>query len=599
MIAESDFLLTGYPVLGGIDDAGGKNHPESNIWCGSLLYRTYALYRDAPNAEKYRQKALELMLNGISIPSDADSGAVYSGKALRDWHDGPNFTENYGLNHHGYLNVGYMVICLSNIAMFHFSCRDYGITPPPEIYHHAAALWRLVKSLTFDDGRLWRIGGDSRVRYCYCQDYAVPMWMLARDLWGDVDADRFLSGWIKQVATEQDSNLDGGFLSGRLASLARVSPLYYCRLEGDRAATMSMAAYWLRDADTSGGTKRDAIPMMDSWYDEFHGAAMVRRKRLASWVWKAAQLPTGTVAPSDRSDLVEWRWNLAGFVHGAGCSAEAEVGPWRIDRFTGGFVNSGRYHWLALNNPAEGSEREKTAQAQIVFAVLPDDATVVVLQQVRALKPVYLNEVAGLFLNVPNDVYNGGERTYRIGGMDRKIAGAGGKRQAEAETISCGDRIGIEGRMTVKAIYGGEVKLRRPGKRTVNVLHSLPLQFSGEGANLYCDLVCLSYDDRQKFCEQNALLYDIGAAVAVDGDPQATLVSQTRAEQKIVEVTGFDGRKYLLVANFGFNKAQLGLPAEATRAEVLSGPKPEAAAYGATIDLAPGQAGLLRFPPKS
>lgn len=184
MISESDFLLDGYSVVGAIDASTGKNKPESNIWCGSMLYRTAAFYPDVPHAEKYRHKAFELMLNGISIPSDAQSGKPYSGKALRDWHVGPNYTERYALNHHGYMNLGYMVVCLSNIAMFHYSCRDHGLDVPEEIYHHAGELWRLVKSLTFEDGRLWRIGGDTRVRYCYCQDYAVPTWMLASDLWG-------------------------------------------------------------------------------------------------------------------------------------------------------------------------------------------------------------------------------------------------------------------------------------------------------------------------------------------------------------------------------------------------------------------------------
>lgn len=599
LISESDFLIEGYPTVAAIDGSSGKNKPESNIWNGSILYRTAALYPDAPNAGNYRHKALELMLNGISIPSDADSDTVYSGRALREWHIGPNFTENYGLHHHSYLNVGYMVICLSNIAIFHYSCEEAGITPPPEIYHHAAELWRLVKSLTFSDGRLWRIGGDTRVRYGYCQDYAVPMWMLARDLLGDPDAEHFLSGWIKLVATEQSGNPDGAFMGGRLTSLAAVSPLYFCRLEGDRAASLSMAAYWMRRAAGTGrNTSSAVIPAMDSWHDEFHGAAMVRGKRLASWVWKSAQRPCGTVAPADRSDLVEWQWNLAGRISGTGCGVSAKIDSWRIDRFAGGFVNCGSYRWFALDNPAEGSKPEETARTQIVFAALPDDATVVVLQQVRTLKPVYLNEVAGLFLNVPNDIYNGSLRTYQIAGSECRIAGAGGKQPPEMETIHCGERLGIEGRMEIRAIYGGELKLQRPGKRLVNLAKNAPLHYSGEGANLYCDLVCLPYDNQQKFYEEDSLLYDIGAAVVIDGESQAALLSAPDAAEKVIEVTGADGQKYLLAANFGPLQVKLALPGEALKAEVLSGPKPEPTASGLAVELASGEAALLRLPLK-
>src|SRR5690606_23469825 len=104
------------------------------------------------------------------------------GKTVADRYVGDNFFDSYALNHHGYLNVGYMVICLSNIAMLHFSYKLQGFKIPDALYHHAEELWSVIRKLTFDDGRLIRIGGDTRIRYCYCQDYILPVWMLAEDL---------------------------------------------------------------------------------------------------------------------------------------------------------------------------------------------------------------------------------------------------------------------------------------------------------------------------------------------------------------------------------------------------------------------------------
>ena len=347
-------------MVGAIDAATGKNKPESNIWNGSMLFRTAALYPDTPNAAKYKEKATALFLNGISIPSDASSSEVFNGKPLSKWHVGPNYTDNFALNHHGYLNEGYMVICLSNIAMLHFFCRDYGITAPPELYHNAAKLWQLVKTLTFPDGRLWRIGGDTRVRYCYCQDYALPAWIFIRDFLGDTDADKFLSGWLKLVATEQSASPKGAFLGERLADLAQVSPLYYCRLEGDRAETLSLAAYWLIQYPDPSKKPACSIESLKSWQDEFHGAQMVKgNKRLASWVWKAGELPSGQVVPSDRSDLVEWQWNLAGRITGVGCETHAGKAQWQSWQFEGGFATCGSYEWIADKNPAEGSGADR------------------------------------------------------------------------------------------------------------------------------------------------------------------------------------------------------------------------------------------------
>jgi hypothetical protein len=55
--------------------------------------------------------------------------------------------------------------------MLHFTCLQKEWHAPEALYHHCRELWDLVKSLTFPDGRILRIGGDSRVRNAYCQDY--------------------------------------------------------------------------------------------------------------------------------------------------------------------------------------------------------------------------------------------------------------------------------------------------------------------------------------------------------------------------------------------------------------------------------------------
>ena len=244
LMSECDERVDKYEVVGAIAAETGNNKPESNIWNGTLLHRTALMYPDAPRAKEYREKGTHLLLNGISIPSDAESQTIYSGKPLGKWHVGPNFTEEFGLNHHGYLNVGYMVICLSNIAMLHFTYKKHNKTAPEELYLHAKELWKRIKQLTFSDGRLWRVGGDTRIRYSYCQDYAIPMWLLVLDKFGDTDVINFEAGWLNIVKKEQDNNGDGSFLGERLKELEKVSPLYFDRLEGDRAVTLSMGAYW-------------------------------------------------------------------------------------------------------------------------------------------------------------------------------------------------------------------------------------------------------------------------------------------------------------------------------------------------------------------
>ncbi len=594
LLSECDFLLTGYPVAACIEGASGRNKPESNLWNGAILYRAAALFPHAPNAALYRQRSTELLLNAISIPQDAASLATFRGKPLRDWHVGPNFTEEFGLNHHRYLNVGYMVICLSNIAMAYYACEDEGITPPPELFHHARELWQLVKSLTFADGRLWRIGGDNRVRYGYCQDYAIPVWLLAYDLWGDADAAQYLDGWLNQVETEQRGNADGGFLTARLAGLAQLSPLYYCRLEGDRAGTLSMAVRWTQRI-VARALPTTPTPVLETWSDAFHGASMVRGKRLASWVWKGVEGPAGMVVPAHRSDLAEWEWNLAGRVVGAGCLTRAEPEAWASVAFPRGFLTHGSFHWIADLNPSEGSPPEQTARCQIVFAALPDDATVLVLQRATTTQPVYLNQVAGLGLRIPNDLFNGSKRRYRFLGAGHEIPGASTGALPTPGLLEAGDQIEVDGQLTITALYGGTLAILRPGHRQIT-LRNTHLQHSQQGGSLYCDEVIVPITSRQQFYPAGTRLYDIGANLCVGGAAQGIVRSSPHAEVRIIEGVDRAGWHYLLAVNFGPVGQVVALPAEAKAARTLCGPPPENSPSGeTTLSLPPESSSLLQL----
>src|SRR5690606_30295744 len=101
----------------------GKNVPESNIWDGCLLWRTAARYPDHPDADAWREQAHRFLINGVSVPADADDTRLVAGRPVRDRHAGANFFPHFALDHHGYLNVGYMAICHSNAAMLHFDLK--------------------------------------------------------------------------------------------------------------------------------------------------------------------------------------------------------------------------------------------------------------------------------------------------------------------------------------------------------------------------------------------------------------------------------------------------------------------------------------------
>ena len=563
LVSEATWLLEAYPVESGLT---ANNKPESNLWNGAFLRRVALMFPATPKADAFKEKGNLFLMNSINVPADALSELMVEGRPAKDWQQAPNFFDSFALNHHGYLNVGYMVICLSQVAMLHFSFKLLGLKAPDSLHWHAAELWKLVKDFTFPDGRLCRIGGDTRVRYCYCQDYCVPTWLYALDQLGDRDVLRFERGWLDIVETETGANGDGSFLGSRLPELARRSPLYYTRLESDRAAALSMAACWksrfkeLESGDVPPARDADAI----QWSDRHHGAVFVRSPgRIASWVWEASEKPQGLCLPPTRSDLAEWRQNLAGECHGTGTLNANRPLQHREDSFPGGFVTCGAFACVNSGEVAEGVPEKVVATVDIAFAALPDDATVLCVQWAKAPASVCLSSVKSLKLNVPNDLFNGNQRKYKTASGEMNLQGVG----AGAETLDLKSSwVTIDGVLSVSVLSPqGNLSLCRPGRRNV-IIKDKP----AGGGNLYADELCGEVREGPLFFEPGDTIFETAFAVSCGAAVTGAYAAPSPA-CRTAQVQGLDGHLYLLAANFGAEPVALGLP---NAVDLVSGAAP-------------------------
>jgi len=532
LISESDWLLKEYQVRA---DPISPNLPESNMWNGAILWRTALLYPDAPDAAAYREKGTHLLLNAISIPSDKDSTRLFHGRPLSEWHVGANFFESYGCNHHGYQNVGYMVITLSNLAMLHFTCRWLGVQAPEALYLHMEKLWQLVRMCIFDDGRLFRIGGDTRVRYCYCQDYLLPVLMLAADTLGE-RCDALERGWLQQLRTEIEANGDGTFLSTRCELFVERSPLYFTRLESDRAINIAYEVLWRRrhnDFATphgTGGYEPDPTfrERLTIWHDEYHGSCYVRDPgRLASFTWRASEWPQGMCVPPADSSMAEWRTNMTSNIEGDGFYHPRTLVSHHETLLEGGFVTAGRFINATAGMLAEQIDREDTGISTLAFAALPDGATVVTLQFAKAPKRCHLSRVQGLKLNIPNDIFNHCTRDYS----------------------DTGAQLTIDDKLTVSAIYGGEIQIYRPPYRQIGLRGHEP--WYPERGMLHCDEICIGLQLTPHWYDKDETILDFGAAVVIGNKAPAAEVLALEEGLRGVRVTGQDGRGYRVILNIG------------------------------------------------
>ncbi len=567
LISEADWLLEHYKITAGLVE---DNRPESNIWNGAILARVMLYYPDLANQEKYKEKASRFLINGISKESDADSATVYNGIKVKDAFIGANFFDSMACNHHRYLNIGYMVICLSNIAMLHFSFKARGQAAPPELYHNVPELWQLVRTCSFPDGRLWRIGGDTRVRYCYCQDYALPMWALLQDKYQE-DCSGFLEGWLDILQKEISYNGDGSFLSCRLDYMQDESPLYYTRLEADRANVISMLAYWSRLHQLKG---EKTTPELASWQDDYHGAILLKeKKRLVSFTWLAAQRPQAMLLPPQGSDFAEWRQNLAGEIKGQGQKNENEILEHQTESFPGGFLTYGRALAKSSGFLAEGQTLDRQAEQLIAFAALPDQATVISLQRAVASNLTLITSVKGIGWRLPNDIFNDTVRCYEMAAG--QLYAKGGEK-TDAKNIPAGSWLNVDQEIGLATAGPEQLTIVRPAQR-------LALD------SLYCDEIVSCYQPERKWYDKGELIYETGFGLTLGpGQKTRQLAASLKTLQLgedilALKAQGQDGRDYLLACNIGPNPKALQVPAATSLAGTFTG------------QLASGQAVLLQL----
>lgn len=539
-VSESDWLLDEYPVVAGMIGTSGKNKPESNIWNGGFLLRTAMDYPDLPRREEYLEKAASFLLNGISHPSDVASENEFRGKPLREWCLGFNFTPNYSLDHHAYLNVGYMVICLSNIAMLHFNFKERGQTPPPELYHHAEELWNVVKNFVFPDGRLLRIGGDTRARYTYCQCYAVPMWLMAADLFHDRDAALFEKNWLNIVRREMDHNGDGACYTKRLDNIRKTSYYYFCRLESDHVLSLSYGACWRRKFELSAPAEKPPEKTVQ-WEDDYHDAAMIRTgNTVRSWVKSGAQGPTGLCVPLNRSDMAEWQANLNGCVIGNNIVEANRKGGQKT--FPGGFLYSGKTDLVERLPLGEGEERYVIAEHQTAAVALPDGKTLLAAGRCVMKKESTVNGVLSLNLEIPNDVFNGFRRRYCSASFDSVLE----MPEGAAEVIDTrSDALNIDNCLSVRLLFGGtSLKIVRAAGRNIRICKENPPEMT----SLYADAIAVDADMESRRRMPGEVLFDIVCAVSADTDKEELelLTGKVSSEglRRVVELAGTDGKKY-------------------------------------------------------
>jgi hypothetical protein len=554
-------------VVGDPWNSSGRNVPESNLWNGALLWRVSRMYPDHPEAAAFAEQARLLLINSVSIPADADEPAQVDGLPVRERFRGANFFADYALDHHGYMNVGYMVICVSNAAMLHFDMRALGHAVPEALHHHQSDLWQVVRRLIFADGRLCRIGGDSRVRYSYCQEYLLPSLAYAADRGDEPFAAPLLAGQLGWTEQEQGAGDTDHFYRPRLSLLA-ANPYYFTRLESDRACVLGMLACYLHQNPDCLAGAETAAPTFEAsvsggWADLAHGDVVHRcPSRIAAFSWRAHGYAQGMCLPPDDGHLAEWQRNLGGHVRCLGDSGLIDGGNDRhrqlrscgIGAYDGGFVTAGRLAEGHAVQVAEGWRADDQVSTYLAVAALPDGHTLVGIHLATANdRRVAVLDTKSLHLNIPNDLFNSGSRQLETASGVQTLAE---RPTAAVVCLHLQSRWAcVDGCLGAVGIYGAdELTLLRYRERR-----------GGKYESLHVEELCWhGVIGPARMFAPGAVILDTAWAVLAQADADCTERFAATAERldaddgvRAVRVHAVDGRAYVFAANVGPGEATL------------------------------------------
>lgn len=527
-------------------DHEGKNVPESNMWNGAFIWRIAQMYPDHENIADWKKQAELLLFNAVTTEADQD----------HELYVGPQFFENFALDHHGYMNVGYMVITLSNAAMLHFDIKANGWERPANLDHNLKALWDVVKKMIFADGRLARIGGDTRVRYAYCQEYLLHVMMMAADLFGDTHALYLCASQLQTLVKEQQQNTDGSYYGKRLAYLKKTSPYYYTRIESDRACAVASSMVYNKLVQWPSQGKLDfESEVAGLWIEPEHGDVLHRcPTRFASVAWRACGLNQALCQPPDDGHLAEWSSNLCSEIKFMGDHTSIqdrqqihrELEHYHIDGFEGGFATLGRTREGVKIDVLEGWQSTQLATLQQAFIALPDGQTLIGMHHCRTGETrAYPVLIKGMHLNLANDLYNANQRTLNT--PEDQFTLATETHEDHVIDLNC-NWINIDHRMGVVGIYGSkQLCIDRSVKRR-----------GGPYQSLHVDEICYGHQEgAQGGVAPYSMILDIGFVIGSNISTQDTqnlakkTTHKTDGDLRVIQIQGADGRMYVACANFG------------------------------------------------
>jgi hypothetical protein len=162
LASESDRFLSGKPPGNRWNDTKAEENGW-NLICISLAAN---MFPDHPHAAAWNKKAIEYMMNTLSVSPDRQDTNIVDGLPVKDWNSVENLHPDFTLENHGFFHPAY-VACSSYFltqSAMHFTYGKHAI--PQAASHHLMDTWRMLQTLilpcgesAYPQGMDWELHG--------------------------------------------------------------------------------------------------------------------------------------------------------------------------------------------------------------------------------------------------------------------------------------------------------------------------------------------------------------------------------------------------------------------------------------------------------
>ncbi len=386
--SEADRFIGKKPPTGRYFDTKA----EENGWDLTGIAVAANMFPSNPHAADWNQKAIEYMMNTLSVPRDVKDKTVVDGRSVSEWVSAPNLHPDFTLENHGFFHPAYVQCSsyfLTQTAMYY----TYGGKKVPEAAgHHLMDTWRMFETIllpwgetAFPQGMDWEQHGLP----------AINLFASLGTLKHDPVAAESEKTILQYMRTWQE------WFGGDLALPG--SPFGFCRhaIQAEQTAHGYLAHKVFGPLENAG--KMPALPSCVKSYSSI-GVVMHRTEsKLTSFSWKSKIM--GMIVPIG-NHLGNPFFTIPitnGFVGATELSPKGETK-----------INVTEHTWKKTANGFETTGALVTNGGQLKQTIRISsigEKTVIYQDRVSALSDVSVVRTLGVPVGIENDTLTGGKRT--------------------------------------------------------------------------------------------------------------------------------------------------------------------------------------------